>query len=92
MCNPNAILMELLATVFMRQPEPGCSKRLQKPGYHPHVCLKMGFRCTWQVYDNVLLGKWVHKQRKMRSTKELPAEHVRCHPTQPSLCECLLFR
>ena len=50
-----------------------------------------GFTCTSQVYDNVLLGKWVHKQRKMRSTKELSAEHVCCPQTQLSLCECLLL-
>ena len=45
----------------------------------------------WQVYDNVLLGKWVHKQRKMRSTKELPAEHVCFHLSRFSHLERFYF-
>ena len=30
-----------------------------------------------QVFDNVVLGAWVHKVRKLRKEKRLPAEQVR---------------
>ena len=36
-----------------------------------------------QVFDNVVLGAWVHKVRKLRKEKRLPAEQVRGPPAVP---------
>ena len=30
-----------------------------------------------QVFDNVVLGEWVHRQRKLQGDKRLPKDHVR---------------
>jgi hypothetical protein len=30
-----------------------------------------------QVFDNVVLGEWVHRQRKLQGDKRLPKEDVR---------------
>lgn len=52
-----------------------------------------------QVFDNVVLGAWVHKVRKLRKEKRLPAEQVRglplCHAWagRVQLCRhCLLVQ
>jgi hypothetical protein len=29
------------------------------------------------VFDNVVLGEWVHRQRKLQGDKRLPKDHVR---------------
>ena len=52
-----------------------------------------------QVFDNVVLGAWVHKVRKLRKEKRLPAEQVcglpLCHALagRVQLCRhCLLVQ
>ena len=39
-----------------------------------------------QVFDNVVLGAWVHKVRKLRKEKRLPAEQVRGPLLNPKPC------